>query len=440
MLSLVILIILLFCIKEKLFNTKTIIGLSILILLNSILIYRYNIPTFIRKTEDPAGLTEARIYSSNEKNINYYHNNSDFIIKKIDINVDTSRCLEVDGEFTFEITKDTKDLIFTLYKGYKIKSIKSNSTNLEYEQEEHQVYIKLDKMLTKGESVVLYIDYEGISPQIYYSGDKAVLLPANFPWIPYPADTQIFYPSYSEPVPLLNSNTIDFTIKYKGNSNFVSNLNTNDKTLSGEAYGVNLIAGNFYRFKNNDIYYISSKYDIPKCDLINYSNKLIEHINNIAKSIGLEEYNFKNIYYIDSERYRCYGNYLGDSQIIDDTLLSTYYDFANYDFGEDEGYITEAFAAILTSNNELLYQEQNIVDVFYNLFITWYVKNNNIEPVNVFYPDSIDKDKIDYMNKRIEDLSKDEVVDFFSKVYKMLSSNNKIDMNTIENCLDSINN
>ena len=72
-----------------------------------------------------------------------------------------------------------------LFHRFKVKLIKINNSKVDFNQHEDTISIQLNDYMKKNTLIDLFIEYEGISPQRFFVGERAVFLPASFAWLPF---------------------------------------------------------------------------------------------------------------------------------------------------------------------------------------------------------------------------------------------------------------
>lgn len=201
----------------------------------------------------------------------FFEDKDNFKIQAYDIKVKSYRNLKVQASILIKGEREEKDIVFTLYRDLKVKSIKDKDGKpLMFSQKGDQVMVSLNAPLKKEELNTLVFNYEGISSPYFYANEQAVNLPAYFPWLPKEGAYQCMKSdgSYTYRYPIYTKGTVKYTLSYSGPEPVFTNLEGRGENIySGEvSEGVTLAAGMLEKIKINDteIYYPQSLYKIKK--------------------------------------------------------------------------------------------------------------------------------------------------------------------------------
>lgn len=419
-------------IKKKSDKKNLAIFILPIILLISISLYYYNKPSFVYKSgrAEPESRNRYDTYFYADKKL--AHSERYFEIKSVNINLDTSKDIKVDGVINVELTEDTDRLVATLYRNFKIKNIKWGDKILNYKQEGDNFEINLDKKYSKGQAISLNISYEGLSSQYFYAGEKAILLPSYFAWLPYPGRTlAMYYDVLVRTTPLLNDNAIDYKITCKGAKNIGSNLSVDGDTLKGTTTGgVTLISGLLNKKDINGIRYYYTL-DWNEGSLDDYGKKLINNINNIEEILDINISTVNTIMFIPVKE-----ELIDKTQVktmnVGNTIISASKPRRNTN---KEVLFNEALGSILNTNLKFVLQDTKITDAFINEFTSWYFKKEQINYDATGSNNMVSDEAINRISNKIKTLSDIDKRNFFRSWYKMLSEDNIVKLEDIERLL-----
>lgn len=172
-----------------------------------------------------------------------------YTIQDYDLTLDFGRQLKVAGTLVMEAEKPTDEFVFTLYRGYKLKSLKSTQP-VTWSVLDDLVTVKTEK---PTEQLELTLQYQGYN-NLFYSNMDGAMLPGWFPWYPMAGEKQIYldfetwgceYNTYNriEPAHIRLAVQAPFTL--------VSNLaQTLEQVYEGESDSITVIGG--YITKTDD--------------------------------------------------------------------------------------------------------------------------------------------------------------------------------------------
>lgn len=183
------------------------------------------------------------IYSGNIdcKDVSKYEKAA-FKVTKYSMNLNAGRKLEARVEVDIDQT-DLQQYDFTLYHGYKIKSVEDDhGQNLTFYQKGD--YVQVITGEHKVKKIIFF--YEGYCKR-YYSNSQGMFLPAYFEYYPVPGRHQVYMDEY-----YYTGNTkegldynVDFEVTVQGVPNLYSNLTKVNGRWRGNTDGVTLLASPF---------------------------------------------------------------------------------------------------------------------------------------------------------------------------------------------------
>ncbi len=182
----------------------------------------------------------AEIYQISE--LNYYETadiisiEPDFCVTEYEIKLNTLRELNADVKMTLGENSLT-DYRFTLYHGYRIKSVtdeKGNELNFERNSDYFTVH-------SKTPLKIICIKYSG-SSIAYYSNMQGIYLSAGFPYYPKPGFGELFNGYTMNPY--ISQNESLFDIKVNTVGDVCSNIaETENNHFCGQAKDITLVKG-----------------------------------------------------------------------------------------------------------------------------------------------------------------------------------------------------
>lgn len=245
--------------------------------------------SYVIRDFDPKGAVvfdKEYYYETEQKN-----KQADFAVSKYEMNIDIDKDLSANLVMTIDNDKKTdKGYFFTLYRGFRVKSVTDDLANdLVYSQEGDYLYIEAGKLIDK-----IHITYKGHSP-IFYSNKQGVLLPGVFPYYPMEGLHEIFDVGSSAFIPIISED--DKTFEVNINRKVESNLGQGRK-LSGESQCLSLVSG-FIENQSVGDYTVLNTYLTPsKIDSVlsigqTYKNLLDNYdyqVKSLPKTIFLTTY------------------------------------------------------------------------------------------------------------------------------------------------------
>lgn len=165
-----------------------------------------------------------------------------YTIQDYDLKLDFGRQLKVEGTLVIEAEKPMDAFVFTLYRGYKLKSLESTQP-ITWSLQDDLVTIHTEK---PTEQLSITLQYQGYN-NLFYSNMDGAMLPGWFPWYPMAGEKQIYlnfetwnseYNTYNriEPAHIRLDVQAPFTL--------VSNLaQTSERVYEGESDSITIIGG-----------------------------------------------------------------------------------------------------------------------------------------------------------------------------------------------------
>ncbi|MEN8904784.1 MAG: hypothetical protein ABF289_02375, partial [Clostridiales bacterium] len=394
----------------------------------------YSKPHFERYSTGPESVFSEEEEFYRNKNLKYEKNI--FKINFMDLDIDLRNSVSVIGDINIKLLKNTNNITFTLYRKLKVKEIILNNKKIKFNQNDDNFKIYFPEKYYKNKTLTIKINYEGLTSQKYFSGDKASYLTSKYAWLPYPGNTNVFYTENTNinTTPLENNNIVKYTINVKHNyDKLVTNLNKHGNKLFGKSNGVSLIGGNLNYFSlNNKQYYYNSTFvdfNFENADYERFLNKYTNVNNQIRSVLNLEEKEFDKIIMLPYSNFETRSIY---------QLLST--ESGNLLLWSDllefkENYILDtAISSTINSNIEYACQDALIKRFFYESLQNYLYKKNNYKFVEQFDEKNLLKlenelflDIIDYLSSKNDF----EVKIFFQNWYKKMCSNDKVTLEDI---------
>lgn len=249
-----------------------------------------------------------------------------------------------------------------------------------YIQEGDNISITLPELIKKGEEICLRIEYEGLSSHYFFCGEKAVLLPAYFNWLPFPGEAKSMYtePPLVNTSPLYINTPVSYDIDVKYNKKVASNILSDTNHITGISDdGLSLISGYSYYIENDCRYFYTM--DISVDEMQTYTKKLSEYINMVENDLGIEESKIKQAFFVPFKE-ECLAmqdtNYIVNSTKIGDTLYTSSYPDTKH--LNEEYYTYEAVACIFNSNIDFVSQDVESKSKMVSAYIDYFIRKNNI--------------------------------------------------------------
>lgn len=163
---------------------------------------------------------------------------SDFNIT--DLNMDISIAFQLNATAIIKVDNNLDNYKFTLYHGYKVKSVKINDANAEFNRQFDYLEIK-----NTGNTAIdtITISYSGYSSR-YYSNMQGAILPGFLPFYPMAGFQKVFDPHYQAFMPNSTNEPIHFDVSVSSFNQFYSNIDETDKNhFEGSARSLTLVSG-----------------------------------------------------------------------------------------------------------------------------------------------------------------------------------------------------
>jgi hypothetical protein len=379
-----------------------------------------------------------------------------FEIKEYDIDLKSNRRLEANVRITLKLNENTSNLFFTLYHQFKIKNISINNEKLIFHRRGDSIEIDLKQSFNKNEIINLTFNYEGISSPIYFANEQAILLPSNFPWLPFGGgDNAMTMRESLVRNDLSPDHNIHYTLRYNDDNPIFTNLEKKE----GEGVwkgnlpdGLTVTSGMLKQEKVNGslvVYPIS---------LFNSAKKIPEFIeevedieSNLVRDLKLQQKpNVTNKYFFLSIP--------GESPYF----YSNQWDFSDHKIiGIDQSYneegvltysnllVPSTLHALIRNKDIIKIQDQEIVTIFLYAYDFWYqnnynsLKNNQEMLFDHFMNGYTDpNNKGNNVGKILEDLSiflrngeKDQINNFFIDWLKLLNQDKVMKMDKLNELL-----
>lgn len=190
-------------------------------------------------SDDPVNsiMADEQYYSLNSNDAIF--EDADFEVENYDLNITVKNKLFVNATLTLT-RRDLSEYKFTLYHGFKIKSVKNDSgDDLAFLQDEDNFVV-----YNEGQNInKITITYSGYSP-IFYSNIQGAFLPGYFPYYPHSGFKPVYdIDSHGINQFVLNKPTT-FNLKISSNQKIYCNLeNVNKNEYCGATTGLTIVSG-----------------------------------------------------------------------------------------------------------------------------------------------------------------------------------------------------
>lgn len=192
---------------------------------------------------------------NSKKQIELKNEAADFHVTDYNLKLSFHDALSVSG--SVDISSDSKRdaFTFTLYDGYRIRSLKSGTEGISvsYKRDGDFITVRTDREVKKFR---LLLEYGGCSDK-FYANSRAALLPGWFPWYPMPGKRQVtvIYPEYGNMKgynPYNRSDEAHITIV--SNRNIITNLGPDKgKHFEGTSDSITVLSGNIFTTGDSEI-------------------------------------------------------------------------------------------------------------------------------------------------------------------------------------------
>lgn len=223
----------------------------------SFLYFSYQPASLYRLNEKWNGLNEDYTHYSVNIEDNVYRMEEPPAYSVTDYNLDLSfqNELNVEGRLTLEALIPCKEFTLTLYHGYKVKELCSETEGitLQFQQKGDYILVSTDEDVTQ---IDLYICYTGHHKK-FYSNSRAAMLPGWFPWYPMAGIHQVVleYPEYGKMWGYNPYNRIQTAhVCIKSSYPVITNLfDIGNNTYEGNTDGITVLGGNLEKADDDEI-------------------------------------------------------------------------------------------------------------------------------------------------------------------------------------------
>lgn len=292
--------------------------------------------------------------------------------KKVRARVSTQQYLDVGIDALWEMSSTSNSIALNLYRELKITSLRVNGREVAYEQKNDTVLIDLPESAAAGEQLSVEMQYDGITPNLYFSSRKASFLPSFFNWLPQPALSQSFgVEERLLALPIYDKLPITYEVEWADEKGV--------SIVQGEKnYGVTLLSGHYQTTESEGIrYYVAEPMEAGA--LIETTKYLLPVIEDMYTFFSTNRLPIKTVI----------GNVYSPASIGFETVhvrISGSTLFANAEFRisdtssilqhgvrtEDEkGVVRNALSAILLDEERFLRQDNEMEEAFAQAFLYW---------------------------------------------------------------------
>lgn len=186
---------------------------------------------------------------------------------------------DLKGTATMEVVPGKEEYLFTLYRGYELKSVTDGAGNdLPYERDRD--YITVNPAGTISQIVMEYQGYSGA----FFSNNRMAVLPAGFAWYPQSGHRPVYYVNLDGyNTDMSDFNEVDFKVKVDGKHTFYSNLAGTENSFEGQAKACTLMGGQFAETEQDGLRIIYPKYEEL---LPNYVDEFMENVELMETYLG----------------------------------------------------------------------------------------------------------------------------------------------------------
>lgn len=237
----------------------------------------------LRRNVDSSGISDMDYYSSaTQKN-----NAAKFKIEKYDLSLRIERQLSCEATLFLD-TDNLPTYEFTLYHGFKVESIRSNTgKNLQFEQTGD--YFSINRADEPLKSVI--VKYSGSAPR-FFSNSQGTSLPGWFAYYPHAGERELYdYSMFGFGFNrILCQEDTKFEISVDCKNKVFCNLDEKDGKYIGETDGVTIVSGFYDSFMCENIQVIYPYLDTVEFSAKNMTEKVCTYLNN-----GIIDKNSKKI-------------------------------------------------------------------------------------------------------------------------------------------------
>ncbi len=212
------------------------------------LILSYQPASIYRLNSSWDGMNKDYTEYSVHRGKNTYQSNKDsgFFVTDYNLQLSFGDMLCVEGTLEVKAPIDCQEFLFTLYRGYLVKEVVSETKGvaIQFEQQEDNLRIRTNQ---KVDRLKFNIRYSGCHNK-FYSNERAAMLPGWFPWYPMDGERQIVleYLDYGKMWGYNPYNRIETThICIKSDLPIITNLSDKGNNIfEGEADSITVLGGN----------------------------------------------------------------------------------------------------------------------------------------------------------------------------------------------------
>ncbi|MEN8906361.1 MAG: hypothetical protein ABF289_10435 [Clostridiales bacterium] len=249
-----------------------------------------------------------KVYYSDNKRVGY-ENGDNFALSKYDIKIDEEDILKIDLNMEAEALDDNiRRINFIFYHGFEINKIKvNNGKNFDYEFENDQLKIILDRPLDNGDKINISLEYEGIGSESFINFKNEIMLPAYFPWLPRVitnGDNGYIKTTYGN-IPASINYKSEYLLTYNGDGKIYTNIDYKSGNVwEGEALsGLTVVRG---KIKSNREFGYRNIYPTYEIGITNYtgyfSRQAVEELDLQKEKFKVKNKSeIKDIFYIPLE-------------------------------------------------------------------------------------------------------------------------------------------
>lgn len=270
----------------------------------------------LRRSVDSSGIDDMNYYSlATQKN-----NAAEFKIEKYSLSLRIDRQLSC--EATLDLNRDNLSIYnFTLYHGFKVKSICSSSGKaLRFNQDGDYVSVcRAEEPLKR-----ITIKYSGCAPR-FFSNSQGTSLPGWFPYYPHAGEKELYDCSMYGFNRIFCPEETEFEISILGKNKVFCSLDKKDEKYVGKSNGVTIVSGFYDSLVCENIQVVYPYLDTTEFSPESIKKQISEYVKNgiikktSKKVMVIANLNMASIY----ERYCSFSDHTTVSQFLG---LSTVYE------------------------------------------------------------------------------------------------------------------
>lgn len=360
-------------------------AISIVLIIISVIIYNQSIFIYKAGSTDNHGKdVEDFIYYDNKKKV--YEEIADYEIKSIQGKLDLRKHLVFSGNIGIETKKPIDKITMSLYHGFIIKNITANGKACSWKQNGDICTINLKETYSENSPIQLHMEYEGMSSQYFFAGQKATLLTNYFAFLPFQGKAKVMLVENSSlnTIPLKNNKKIDYQLEILNNKKIYSNLsNTNKDIYEGDTTdGVIILSGHINELQKDFLQIIYTD-DVDPNSVASFAEKISAQQQLLANLLDLKVENISTICCIPIKSEQL-GNYSTNS-IQSGSILYTSLTPTNY--LDEQTILDEALASILLGNHKFVLLSEDEKVKYSEALLSWYMEEYNIDGESFFRED-----------------------------------------------------